>query len=160
MTVMMKAPIEVGISVTDIERATAFYETALGFERVSEAELPVERAVLAGFGPVSFRMVRMQTNYGERIKLLQPAPEAQEPNRTSILGQAGLAYLTFVVADIDAAMQRLLAAGVQFMSPEPIQTRPGTRLAFFRDSEGNALELVEYEDLTAYRPDLARLPEG
>ena len=156
----MRAPIEVGISVTDVERAAAFYESALGFERISEAELPVERAVLAGFGPVAFRMVRMQTNYGERIKLLEPAPKAREADRTSILGQAGIAYLTFVVADIDAAMQRLVSAGVRFMSAGPIQTRPGTRLAFFRDSEGNALELVEYDDLAAYRPDLPRSPIG
>jgi hypothetical protein len=35
-----------------------------------------------------------------------------------------------------------------------VQTRPGTRLVFFRDSEGNPLELVQYDDLAAYRPDI------
>lgn len=160
MSVCMKAPIEVGISVVDMDRAAAFYEHALGFERISEAELSPERAVLAGFGPVAFRMVRMQTNYGERIKLLESTPKAQQVDRDSILGQAGLAYLTFVVADIEAAMARLAAAGAQFMSAAPVQTRPGTRLAFFRDSEGNALELVEYDDLAAYRPNLPAPPNG
>jgi len=37
--------------------------------------------------------------------------------------------------------------------------RPGTWLAFFRDPEGNVLELVEYDDPAAYRPDLAGAAE-
>jgi hypothetical protein len=37
---------------------------------------------------------------------------------------------------------------------EPIETRPGTRIAFIRDPEGNSIEFVEYADLRAYRPDL------
>ena len=71
MSVTMKAPLEVGICVANLERAVGFYETVLGFSRISEATLSPERAEAAGFGPVAFRMVRMQTNYGERIKLTQ-----------------------------------------------------------------------------------------
>ena len=71
MTVNMKAPLEIGISVKDVDRAADFYERVLGFQRMSEATLAADRAALAGFGPVAFRMVRMQTNYGERIKLLK-----------------------------------------------------------------------------------------
>lgn len=154
MTVTMKAPLEVGICVVDLERATAFYQGALGFERISEATLSPERAEAAGFGPVAFRMVRMQTNYGERIKLIEtaPAPTADAPG--PILGRAGISYLTFVVTDIEAALQRLRQSGVEMLSPNPIQTRPGTRLIFFRDSEGNPLELVQYDDLAVYRPDI------
>lgn len=155
MTVTMKAPLEVGICVTDVERAATFYETVLGFERISEATLSPERADAAGFGPVAFRMVRMQTNYGERIKLLEtkPAP-VSEGAPGAILGRAGISYLTFVVTDIEAALQRLKRSGVEMMSAQPIQTRPGTRLIFFRDSEGNPLELVQYDDLRVYRPDI------
>ena len=39
-------------------------------------------------------------------------------------------------------------------APAPMEVRPGTWLAFFRDPEGNVLELVEYDDPAAYRPDL------
>jgi catechol 2,3-dioxygenase-like lactoylglutathione lyase family enzyme len=155
MTVTMRAPLEVGICVANLERAAAFYQSAIGFERISEATLSPERAAAAGFGPVAFRMVRMQTNYGERIKLIEttPGPDADEmPD--SILGRAGISYLTFVVTDIEAALQRLKQSGVEMLSPQPIQTRPGTRLIFFRDSEGNPLELVQYDDLAAYRPDI------
>jgi hypothetical protein len=43
---------------------------------------------------------------------------------------------------------------VELLSDQPVQTRPGTRLLFFRDCEGNPLELVQYDDLKSYRPDL------
>lgn len=156
MSVNMKAPLEIGISVRDLDRAADFYEHVLGFRRMSEATLSAERAALAGFGPVAFRMVRMQTGYGERIKLLQPDPPAAgDPAEGTLLGRAGISYLTFVVTDIDAAAERLRAAAVRLLSEAPFPTRPGTRLLFFRDSEGNALELVQYDDLAAYRPDLA-----
>jgi lactoylglutathione lyase len=156
MTLTMKAPLEIGISVTNLERATAFYQNVLGFERVSEATLSSERAEAAGFGRVAFRMVRMQTNYGERIKLLETDPRAAETSiSASILATAGISYLTFVVADIEHAIDRLRKAGATLLANSPVQTRPGTRLMFFRDSEGNPLELVQYDDLSAYRPDIA-----
>lgn len=156
MSVTMKAPLEVGVCVTDLERAVGFYEKVLGFTRISDATLSPERAEAAGFGPVAFRMARMQTNYGERIKLIETDPRPERgAGHGPILGRAGISYLTFVVADIDEALKRLAEAGAGMETGSgPVQTRPGTRLAFFRDSEGNPLELVEYEDLKAYRPDL------
>ena len=36
----------------------------------------------------------------------------------------------------------------------PIQLRPDVKALFCRDPEGNVLELVEYADIAAYRPDL------
>jgi lactoylglutathione lyase len=155
MTVTMKAPLEIGISVTNLERATAFYQDVLGFERISEATLSPERAAAVGFGPVAFRMVRMQTNYGERIKLIETDPRASKSNISpSILANEGISYLTFVVADIEQAVNRLRMSGATLLANAPVQTRPGTRLMFFRDSEGNPLELVQYDDLSAYRPDI------
>jgi catechol 2,3-dioxygenase-like lactoylglutathione lyase family enzyme len=157
MSIHMQAPLEIGICVRNVARASAFYESVLGFQRISEATLAPDRAERAGFGPVSFRMVRLQTNYGERIKLLQPDPAPVEPqDESAILGRPGIAYLTFVVSDVDAAYHRLVAAGVPVMGSSPTETRPGTRLLFFKDCEGNPLELVQYDDLASYRPDLRK----
>ena len=38
--------------------------------------------------------------------------------------------------------------------PEPIESRPGLFVAFLRDLEGNVVELVQHDDVAAYRPDL------
>jgi catechol 2,3-dioxygenase-like lactoylglutathione lyase family enzyme len=64
-------------------------------------------------------------------------------------------YLTFIIGDVKAAMARLREAGVSFMTgTEPVQSRPGLYVAFLRDPEGNIIELVQYDDVAAYRPDL------
>jgi len=74
----------------------------------------------------------------------------------AILDRQGSTYLTFIVHDLAGTVERLRARGVAFDSePAPMQVRPGTWLAFFRDPEGNVLELVEYDDPAGYRPDLA-----
>ncbi|MCY1374799.1 hypothetical protein D9M69_621620 [compost metagenome] len=58
--------------------------------------------------------------------------------------------------DLPGVVRGLEAKGVAFDSkPAPMEVRPGTWLAFFRDPEGNVLELVEYDDPASYRPDLA-----
>jgi hypothetical protein len=36
-----------------------------------------------------------------------------------------------------------------------VEVRPGTFLAFLRDPEGHIVEIVQYSDIAAYRPDLA-----
>ena len=157
MSIRLEAPLEVGVCVHDLERMAAFYEQALGCQRISEATLDADRAERAGFGRIGFRMLRLQTNYGERIKLLQPdPPPARGGTPGDVLGTAGLVYLTFLVADIDAAIEGLKRAGARLVTPGAVQTRPGTRIVFFRDPEDNVLELCQYEDLAAYRPDLAR----
>ena len=62
--------------------------------------------------------------------------------------------------DLPGVVRGLEAKGVVFDSkPAPMEVRPGTWLAFFRDPEGNVLELVEYDDPATYRPDLAGAAE-
>lgn len=104
-----------------------------------------------------YDVARLQTPYGERIKLLQPSvAPAAAVRGAAILDRQGATYLTFIVRDLAGVVRGLQARGVVFDSaPAPMEVRPGTWLAFFRDPEGNVLELVEYDDPAAYRPDLA-----
>lgn len=155
-TLDMRAPLEVGVSVADLEQTATFYERVIGLTRMTAVELGPETARRAGFNEAGFDMVRMQTPYGERIKLLCPRDGHSAAERPQyFLARPGVAYLTFLVGDIRAMLDRLLTHNVELVSGlEPIQTRPGTLIAFARDIEGNALEFVEYVDLRAYRPDL------
>ena len=82
------------------------------------------------------------------MSLLQPAVAPQpRPAAGAILDRQGATYLTFIVRDLPGVVRQLQARGVTFDSaPAPMEVRPGTWLAFFRDPEGNVLELVEYDD--------------
>ena len=72
MTLNMIVPLEVGIAVRDLPRMRRFYEQVLGFAFVSEVAVPAASAVQAAMHAGGYTAVRLQTSYGERIKLLAP----------------------------------------------------------------------------------------
>jgi lactoylglutathione lyase len=76
----MTAPLEPGIVCNDIEQMLKFYVGALGLKLVADAETTPEMSSRLGGTPHGYRIVRLQTPYGERIKLVQPAKEPPKPN--------------------------------------------------------------------------------
>lgn len=153
----MTVPMEIGICCKDLDALLAFYTDVVGLTLVNRVSVPADKARATGLTAHGYDVARLQTSYGERIKLLQPgvAPEAAARG-AAILDRQGATYLTFIVRDLAGVVRRLESRGVVFDSaPAPMEVRPGTWLAFFRDPEGNVLELVEYDDPAAYRPDLA-----
>ncbi|UWF67877.1 MULTISPECIES: VOC family protein [unclassified Brucella] len=154
----MTAPLEVGLAVRDLKRMRAFYEGALGLSFVSEIHVGGEKAKVAAMSPDGYTVIRLQTAKGERIKLLQPdrLPQAGQAETGLILERAGSSYLTFIVDDLKALVERLIEHGAQPLTGrDPIEVRPGTWLAFLHDPEGHIVEIVQYDDIAAYRPDLA-----
>jgi lactoylglutathione lyase len=159
MTIEMVAPLEVGIAVRDLARMREFYEDVLGFSFVSAFTIDAAGARQAALHAGGYTVVRLQTSYGERIKLLaavDPAPATPVPD--FILDRANASYLTFIVSDIQAVVDALVEAEVPFMTGDrAVEVRPGTYLAFCRDPEGNVLEIVQYDSIAQYRSDLRHL---
>lgn len=154
----MTAPMEVGLTVRDLERMLDFYRTSFGMTLEADVVVPAPKAQEAALSMGAYRVVRLQTPWGERIKLLEPeTPPAERPAATAhILDRHEATYITFIVRDLPSVVARAVAAGGALMTgPEPVEVRPGTFLAFMRDPEGHIVEIVEYADITAYRADLA-----
>jgi catechol 2,3-dioxygenase-like lactoylglutathione lyase family enzyme len=55
----------------------------------------------------------------------------------------GWRHLAFEVEDVDRTYQQLRSQGVQFMAEPFTYDPPGYRVVFFRDPEGNILELYQ-----------------
>lgn len=111
---------EVMLWVQNIARATAFYETALGIPVVDRSP-HFTRLDLAGTG------ITLHPSSDKRPIRPQTGPE-----------------LVFLVTDIHATHQRLAAIGVPFdKAPFRPQSECSTWLAFFRDPDGNRLQLVQ-----------------
>jgi catechol 2,3-dioxygenase-like lactoylglutathione lyase family enzyme len=152
----MLAPLEIGIAVRDLAGMVKFYADILGFRHVSEVNVPADKSQSNGLSPDGCTVVRLQSSYGERIKLLAAPSTGAAMHERWLLARAGLAYITLIIEGIDDWCARLKAKGVKLASDAPVENRPGLRVLFFQDPEGNVLELVEYADLAAYRPDLKR----
>jgi catechol 2,3-dioxygenase-like lactoylglutathione lyase family enzyme len=152
----MLAPLEIGIAVRDLSAMTKFYADVIGCKHVSEVKVPPDKSQSNGLSPDGCTVVRLQTGYGERIKLLAAPSTAAASRERWLLARTGLAYITLIIDGIDDWCARLKAKGVKLASEGPVENRPGLRVLFFQDPEGNVLELVEYADLASYRPDLNR----
>lgn len=105
----------------------AFYEETLG--------LPV----VGGFpgGTIIFLDAGSTT-----IELIDRSARSEEHAHDNALGWA---HFAFEVADVDAAYAELSAKGVEFHIPPKhnSDTNPSVRLAFFKDPDGNELELFQ-----------------
>lgn len=154
----MLAPIEIGICCRNLDTLAAFYVEVLGCRWVNDLQVPADKAAPSALADDGYRVVRLQTPWGERLKLLQPARSAAAAGTAEpwILARHGVVYITFIVDNLKAMVAGLKSAGVAFMTgEEPVEVRPRTFLTFVRDPEGNVLEFVEYGDIAEYRPELA-----
>src|ERR1700722_2847095 len=118
----MVSPLEPGIVCIDMDRMLDFYTEVLGLKFVTDAEASPEMSAEFGTSPNGFRIIRLQTPYGERIKLVQPKrvlPQKSPLPEWVFEGQ-GIAYITFVIADIQEIARRLKDCGVALMSKGPV----------------------------------------
>ena len=152
----MVAPLEPGIVCMNIDRMFDFYTQVLGLKFATDAEATPEMSNKFGTGPHGFRIIRLQTPYGERIKLIQPNKTALKQREVPewVFERQGIAYITFIVMDVEEVVARLKKHRVDMVREGAVEIRKGINAIFIRDPEGNFLEFVEYADLPSYRPDL------
>jgi methylmalonyl-CoA/ethylmalonyl-CoA epimerase len=124
----------IAIAVHDLDAALAFYRDAVGLEMAERREVPEEGVEIA-FLPVG---------EGE-IELLQPLTAEGGVARFLDKRGQGLHHVCLAVSDIEAAMERLRAAGARLLSDEPRVNVHGTRYVFVhpRSAHGVLLELYE-----------------
>jgi catechol 2,3-dioxygenase-like lactoylglutathione lyase family enzyme len=143
----------VGFVVRDIDALLPFYTGVLGMSVFSDIEMPSRVTCPTGLSPSGYRVVRLETNLGQRFKLARAgdAPEPRVPSSFA-LQRAGDAYVTFLVDDIHVVHERLQAHGAGIRSDGVVEVRPGVLLMLASDPEGNWLEFVQYADLGSYFP--------
>ena len=151
---MLSSIDHVNLVVSDLPRMLAFYRDVLGLVVTKQATISgdwIGRTV--GLQDVRAEVVYLDLPGGPRIELIRYiTPEVVRVAGVDRPNVAGLRHLAFRVDDVDAAAARLRGAGVEFFSD--VQAVPGSqvsyaggvrkRLVYFRDPEGNILELCEY----------------
>jgi catechol 2,3-dioxygenase-like lactoylglutathione lyase family enzyme len=141
---MIKGMHHVAISVTNLERAIAFYTKLLGME-LTEPPFPLNGPDLEHIMALSNLNARMcVVGKGsftmEVFEFAQPRPASKDPNHP--VSDHGITHFGIEVTDIDAMYQRLVAAGVKFHSPV-LTFQGGIKATYGRDLDGNVFELLE-----------------
>jgi catechol 2,3-dioxygenase-like lactoylglutathione lyase family enzyme len=139
-------------TVADIDRSIAFYRDLLGFELVHVQEQANEyTSRLVGYPDAHLRVAQfavpgqprgVSTHDLELVEYVSPRGE-----RGSIeICNPGAAHLAMTVGDIHERYERLVAAGVPFVSPPNAITagvNEGGWTCYFRDPDEIVLELAQ-----------------
>ena len=141
----------VGMTVTDMDRAVAFYTSVLTFEKVSDVEVSGrEYELLAGVFGAHLRVVRLRLG-AESIELTEyltpkgrPVPVDMRPN------DRAFQHIAIIVRDMDEAYTRLRQFQVAHASsgpqrlPEWNANAGGISAFYFRDPDQHFLEILHF----------------
>jgi choline dehydrogenase-like flavoprotein/catechol 2,3-dioxygenase-like lactoylglutathione lyase family enzyme len=141
----------IGITVHDMDRATAFYHDVLTFEKERDTEVSGAAAEhLYGVFGLRLRIVRMRLG-DEHIELMQfLAPHGRPDPVDSHANDLWFQHAAIIVSNMDAAYKRLRVANVAHASSGP-QRLPdwntaagGIEAFYFRDPDDNFLEILAF----------------
>ncbi|GJM41674.1 MAG: methylmalonyl-CoA epimerase [Ardenticatenaceae bacterium] len=133
---MIKKVNHIAIVVESLDDAKAFWVDALGLE-LSHKEHVASQAVDVAFLPVG----------NSKIELLQPTDNESGVAKYLQKRGPGMHHICFEVEDIDAALSKLKAAGIQLINEEPVVGSDGRKFAFIHPKAANSV-LVELYELT------------
>ena len=124
----------IGVAVEDMEAAIALYEESFGMElglRETVEEQGVDAALM---------------NVGEsHVELMAPTGPDTPVGKFLAKRGAGLHHVAYAVDDIDAALERIAASGIELIDTKARPGIGGSRVAFLQPrSTGRVLtEIVE-----------------
>ena len=141
-----RTTIDVGIVVSDVEKAAEFYKNALGFTEVPGFDVSAEMGAGSGltdYQPFHVRVfVLGEEPTATKIKLMEfaQAPGKKVDNQF-INSSYGFSYLTIWVSDTTAAVERAKKAGAVPVK-EPYDLGGNNYLTLLKDPDGNFIEFV------------------
>jgi methylmalonyl-CoA/ethylmalonyl-CoA epimerase len=126
----------VAVAVADLSAAVALYRETLGAEVGQPLDLP-EHGVTTVFVTLPNTTIELVHPLGEN----SPIQKFLDRNPSG-----GLHHICYEVADIRAAVKRLVADGLRVLSPEPKIGAHGNQVIFLHPKDMNGV-LVELEEV-------------
>lgn len=121
-----------GLSVSDLGRAIEWYTNVLGLEHAGTGRVPegVEIAFAVDASGAGVELFALD------------APDAREWEGPIAALRERVGHVAFSVPDLDAAFAQALDGGGRAVWPPRPSPKPGERIAFVTDPDGNLVELM------------------
>lgn len=131
--------VDIGLTTNNINEMKKFYVEVLGCTEVATPEIPADFIKQAGFGENNLKLYALK--FGDiLIKLLdfENNPNGNEQKLAD--SQIGFRYLTFWVENMEETLTLLEKNNVDLQC-KILSRVPERKLIFFKDPDGNLLEL-------------------
>lgn len=152
MAVTMQRVHHVGVIVTNIERSMSFYNRLFDQEPDIRTDVENSAGLSRQFGvgdeegdaKVKIAFYHLDNTSFEIIEVVEPDTTLDQPE----VYRAGAKHICFQVEDCDATYDRMVEEGYEFVSrpchfDEDQPKLDGVKWAYFRDPDGNFLEIME-----------------
>ena len=131
---MIKKVNHIAIVVPDLDASMLFWVDALGLE-LTHREHVASQGVDVAFLPVG----------DTKIELLQPTDDESGVARYLAKRGPGMHHLCFEVDDIEAALAKLQALGIQLINEAPMIGSDGRKFAFIHPKSANGVLVELYQ---------------
>ncbi len=128
----------IGIAVNNLDEALALYRDALGLQVTHTADEPEQRVRVA-FLPRG----------NSEIELLEPYPGEGPVRKFMEKRGEGMHHICLAVDDIEAALARLAASGVQLIDETPRLNSRGHKIAFIHPKGAHGVLIELYQQVKA-----------
>jgi len=141
-----RTTIDLGLIVSDVEKAAKFYTEAIGFTEAGGFDVPAQMAGDTGLTdnhPFQVRVFALgKEPTATNLKIMTiPGAGSKKVDNQYIGSSLGFRYLTITVADLTKTMERLRQHGVAPVR-EPYRLGGNNYLILVKDPDGNIIELI------------------
>jgi len=137
-----------GITVSNLERALAFWRDVLGFEPSHTAHQTGEMASeITGVAGAEIKLAVVKTPGGHKIELLEYLAPAERKRHVNLRPcDVGSVHVALIVDDLAAVLSAINASGWKAAGkPQTLQSGPnaGKRVVYVRDPDGTTIEFMQ-----------------
>jgi len=141
-----RTTIDIGVVVSDINKAAKFYTEALGFTEAGSFDVSAPMATDTGLTdqkPFQVRVFALgKEPTATKLKVMQiPGADSKKVDNQYISSSLGIRYLTVSVADLGKTLERLKQNAVAPVK-EPYRLGGNNYLILVKDPDGNTIELI------------------
>src|SRR6266481_3706268 len=137
-----------GITVSNLERALAFWRDVLGFELSHTAHQTGEMArEITGVAGAEIKLAVVKAPGGHKVELLEYlAPPDRKQHVDLRPCNVGSVHVALTVDSLDAVLEKIAASGWKAAGkPQRLKSGPnaGKRVIYVRDPDGTTIEFME-----------------
>jgi catechol 2,3-dioxygenase-like lactoylglutathione lyase family enzyme len=137
-----------GITVSNLERAVAFWRDVLGFEPSHTAHQTGEMArEITGVAGAEIKLAVVKAPGGHKIELLEYLAPAERKRGVDLRPcDVGSVHVALIIDDLNAVLSVINASGWKAAGkPQTLQSGPnaGKRVVYVRDPDGTTIELMQ-----------------